>query len=217
MMAPIANVKLAMMTLAAVLVAQHFPRKVDDWEGLPTKACTWQAWKVAFCLAHLKCQCHLQSSGGGKTLNGAHTVILGSAPTINRIGAAHEHLALAALNDTNVLQQLMAANLLLTALVTSTLLTTANKKLAEALLGTRRSHCQKRHQARGGRGVQRTRLFREIFARPTVIGSASITRVRPVGTKPWGTRTMQHMPTRWAVAMQTRDGLSAPDGVGVLI
>jgi hypothetical protein len=36
---PIASVKLVMMALAAVLVAQHFPRK-DDWEGLLTKART---------------------------------------------------------------------------------------------------------------------------------------------------------------------------------
>ncbi len=53
---PIANIKLVMMASAAVLVAQHFPCKVDDWKGLPTKARTWQAWKVAFRLAHLKCQ-----------------------------------------------------------------------------------------------------------------------------------------------------------------
>jgi hypothetical protein len=33
---PIANVKLVMMVSAAVLAAQHFPREVDDWEGLPT-------------------------------------------------------------------------------------------------------------------------------------------------------------------------------------
>jgi hypothetical protein len=54
-----------------------------------------------------------------------------TAPTINCIGAALKNLVLAALNDTTVLQQLMAANLLLTALVT--LLTAANKKQADAL------------------------------------------------------------------------------------
>jgi hypothetical protein len=54
-----------------------------------------------------------------------------ATPTINHIGAALENLVLAALNDTTVLQQLTAANLLLTALVT--LLMAANKKLADAL------------------------------------------------------------------------------------
>jgi hypothetical protein len=54
---PIANVELVMMASAAVLAAQHFPCKVDDCDGLPTKARTWQAWKLAFCLAYLKGQC----------------------------------------------------------------------------------------------------------------------------------------------------------------
>jgi hypothetical protein len=53
---PIANIKLVMMALAAVLAAQHFPPEVDDWEGLPTTSHMWQAWKVAFRLAHLKHQ-----------------------------------------------------------------------------------------------------------------------------------------------------------------
>ncbi len=37
---PIANVELVMMALAALLAAQHFPREVDDWEGLPATSCT---------------------------------------------------------------------------------------------------------------------------------------------------------------------------------
>ncbi len=32
---PIADIELVMMALAAVLAAMHFPREVDDWEGLP--------------------------------------------------------------------------------------------------------------------------------------------------------------------------------------
>ncbi len=58
-------------------------------------------------------------------------MILASTPTINCIGAALKNLALVASNDTTVLQQLIAANLLLTALVT--LLKTVNKKLVDAL------------------------------------------------------------------------------------
>jgi hypothetical protein len=53
---PIADAKLVMMALAAVLAAKHFPREVDNWEGLPATSRTWQAWKMAFCLAHLKHQ-----------------------------------------------------------------------------------------------------------------------------------------------------------------
>jgi hypothetical protein len=84
----IADVKLVMMALVAVLAAQHFPHKIDNWEGLPTKSRDWQAWKVAFCLAHLKRQRQLQASGGGKPLDDAHAVNPTAAPTINRIGAA---------------------------------------------------------------------------------------------------------------------------------
>ncbi len=53
---PIANIELMMMASAAVLTAQHFLRKVDDWEGLPSASCTWTAWKTAFRLAHVKRQ-----------------------------------------------------------------------------------------------------------------------------------------------------------------
>jgi hypothetical protein len=56
-------------------------------------------------------------------------VIPASTPTIGHIGMALENLALAASNDTTVLQQLTAANLLLMGLVT--LLMMANKKLAD--------------------------------------------------------------------------------------
>jgi hypothetical protein len=67
---PIANVELVMMTLAAVLAAQHFPCKVDDWEGLPSTSRTWTAWKKAFCLAHLKRQQQILASGGGTSRRG---------------------------------------------------------------------------------------------------------------------------------------------------
>ncbi len=59
---PIADVELVMMASAAVLAAQHFPREVDDWEGLLAVDRTWRAWKVAFRLAHLKHQHQLQAS-----------------------------------------------------------------------------------------------------------------------------------------------------------
>jgi hypothetical protein len=57
-------------------------------------------------------------------------VIPTATPTIDRIGKALENLALAASNDTTVLQQLTATNLTLTALVTS--LMAVNKNLADA-------------------------------------------------------------------------------------
>ena len=115
---PIADVELVIMALVAVLAAQHYPHKVDDWEGLASSARTWAAWKIAFCLAHIKRQCQLQASGG-EPLGGVGSVLPAMAPSIDRLEPALDNLALAATNDTAVLQQLTAANLALTATVTA--------------------------------------------------------------------------------------------------
>jgi hypothetical protein len=82
---PIADVELVMMASEAVLTAQHFPRKVDDWEGLPAVDRTWRVWKVAFRLAHLKRQRQLQASGGGEPLGGAHSVLPAPAVSIRTV------------------------------------------------------------------------------------------------------------------------------------
>ena len=128
---PIANIELVMMASAAVLAAQHFPREVDDWEGLPSNARTWVAWKTAFRLAHLKRQRQILASGGGEPLGWAHGVLPAAAPAIGRLETALDNLALAATNDTAVLHQLTSANLALTATVAT--LTAANKKLVDAV------------------------------------------------------------------------------------
>jgi hypothetical protein len=128
---PIADVKLVMMASAVVFTAQHFLREVDDWEGLPAIDRTWRAWKVTFRLAHLKRQRQLQASGVGGPLGSAHTVTPAPAATIDRLGTALNNLALAAANNTTVLQKLTVPNFALSSLVTT--LTTANKKLADAL------------------------------------------------------------------------------------
>jgi hypothetical protein len=168
---PIANGKLVMMALAVVLVAQHFPCEVDDWEVLPACTHTWSAWKVAFCLAHLKCQCQLQALGGGKPFSRAHVLTLAPAPTIDCIGTALNNLALAVLNDTTVLQQLTSANLALTASVSSFM--AANKKLAEALA---KKGVLTPAKATGTGGAHSTKsLSGEIIAGPMDIRSASTT------------------------------------------
>jgi hypothetical protein len=128
---PIADVELVMMALAAILVAQHIPQEVNDWEGLPAIDRTLRAWKVAFRLAHLKHHRQLQASGVGGPLGSAHAVTPAPAATIDWLGTALDNLALAAANDTTVLQQLTVSNLALSSLVTT--LTAANKKLADAL------------------------------------------------------------------------------------
>jgi hypothetical protein len=69
--------------------------------------------------------------GGGEPLGGAHGVIPAAAPAIGCLKTALNNLALAAMNDTMVLQQLIAANLALTA--TITLLTETNKKIVDVV------------------------------------------------------------------------------------
>jgi hypothetical protein len=126
---PIADIELVMMALAAILAAQHFPREINNWEGLPLSLHTWAAWKTAFRLAHLKCQRQILALGGGEPLGGAHGVLPAAAPAISRLKSALDNLALAATNNTAILQKLTAANLALTAMVT--LLTAPNKKLVD--------------------------------------------------------------------------------------
>jgi hypothetical protein len=115
---PVADIELVMMALAAVLAAMHFPRKVDEWEGLPTLRCTWSVWKTSFHSAHLKRQRQILASGGGEPLWGAHGVLPTDPPgTLNHLEITLDNLALAATNNTTVLQQLTAANLALTNLL----------------------------------------------------------------------------------------------------
>jgi hypothetical protein len=64
-------------------------------------------------------------------LGSAHAVIPAPAITIDQLGTALDNLALTAANNTTALQQLVTSNLALSSSVTT--LTTANKKLAEAL------------------------------------------------------------------------------------
>jgi hypothetical protein len=68
--------------------------------------------------------------GGGEPLGRAHGVIPAAAPAIGHLKTALDNLALAATNNTAVLQQLIAANLALTAPIM--LLTATNKKLVDA-------------------------------------------------------------------------------------
>jgi hypothetical protein len=86
---------------------------------------------VEFRQAHIQRQRQLQASAGGEPLGGANAVIPAPPGTIDGLGTALDNLALAAANDTTVLQQLTSANLALTA--TNAALMAANKKLLEAL------------------------------------------------------------------------------------
>ena len=69
--------------------------------------------------------------GGGDPLGGAQGVLPAAAPAVARLETALDNLALAATNDTAVLQQLTSANLALTATIGT--LTATNKKLVDAV------------------------------------------------------------------------------------
>jgi hypothetical protein len=126
---PIADVQFVMMALAAILVVQHFPRKVNDWESLPSTACMWTAWKQSFCIAHLKRQHQILASGGGGCW-GAHGVLPAVVMAIGQLECALDNLALVATIDSDVLQQLTAVNLALT--TTLMALTATNKTFVDS-------------------------------------------------------------------------------------
>ena len=123
---PIADTELDMMAPVTVLAVQHFPREVENWEGLPAAACTWYAWKTTFRLAHLKRQRQILATKGAEPLGGAHTAI----PVTVKMEAALDNLALAATSNKATVQQLTEANLALTTTVST--LTATNKKLVDA-------------------------------------------------------------------------------------
>jgi hypothetical protein len=207
---PIADVKLVMMALAAVLAAQHFPQDVDDWEGLPAIDHTWRAWKVAFCLAYLKSQRQLQVSGVGGPLGSAHAVTPAPAATIDQLETALDNLVLAAANDTTVLQQLTASNLALSSLVT--MLTAANKKLAEALAKAKPTSPLVATPG-APKPVRSTNMpFPGNYCWTHGL-QCSQYHTSATTTKPRVTRTVQLLPTGVA-AKPTRVGTLTPDGVG---
>ncbi len=190
---PIADVELVMMALAAILAVQHFPQEVDDWGGLPAIDRTWRAWNVAFRLVHLKRQRQLQASGVGGPLGSSHVVTPAPAATIDRLGTALNNLALAAANNTTVLQQLMASNLALSSLVTT--LTVANKKLLDALAKEKTTSPPAVTQKLLNPCGPITRLSQASTAGLMAINAASITQAQRMATKPWVTRRMQLLPT----------------------
>ncbi len=209
---PIADVELVMMASAAVLAAQHFLREVDDWEGLPAIDRTWRAWKVAFHLAHIKRQRQLQATGGGESLCGANSALPAPASTIDRLGTALNNLALAAANDTTVLQQLTASNLAL-----SKSLTPRSPRPTRSSWKRWRpsAHLQWRYRAplQGSNSLPRNLNLATTVGRMVIV-AASFTQVRPAEPGPQGTRLRQRPPTRWEGVKRTRDGTLAPDGVG---
>jgi hypothetical protein len=209
---PIADIELVMMASAAVLAAQHFPRKVDDWEGLPAPARTWAAWKTAFRLAHLKRQRQILASGGGEPLGGAHGVGPPTfPPALERLGSALDNLVLAATNDNAILAQLTSANLALTGTIAT--LTATNKKSVDKALGRPAKGTTTPTAPRSSKNPQPGNYCWTHGHCCSKEHTSAIVAIRLQVTR------MMPMPqTHWAVAKRTRVGISlAPDRGGWLI
>ncbi len=65
---PIANIELVMMALVAVLSAQHFPCKVDDWRAFPLLRAHGQHGKLLSTLPTSSANAKFWPRGGGGSL-----------------------------------------------------------------------------------------------------------------------------------------------------
>ncbi len=122
-----------------------------------------------------------------------------AAPEIGRLESALDNLALAATNDTAVLQQLTAANLAL--MTTVSALTATNKKLVDAAARTRGTLVATPSVGGGmhpGTPSPATTVGR------TATASARSTRVQPAPQS--ATATTPPWPTPWAAPRRTRAG-----------
>jgi len=207
---PIADVELVMMALATVLAAQHFPREVDDWEGLPAASRTWTAWKTVFCLAHLKHQRQILALGGGSHW-GAHTV-------------SRRHRS----RLTWIVSSLPWTIWRLPPRTTKWCWSSSRLPTWHSLVPLRRSRRPTKNWPT--RPAPAQPALRVLLARPEkspgtrtaaitvgrmAIGSAKSTRVPPASTKQQGTRMMPPSRTRWGVARTIRGGTRfAPDMEG---
>jgi hypothetical protein len=162
---------------------------------------------MAFRLAHLKRQRQILASGGGEPLGGAHSVLPAAGLVIKWLEAALNNLALAATNDTAVLQQLTAANLALTATVGTLIVT--NKKLVDVASRLRGPPAG---TPVGGARPAKT-PFPGNYCWTTATASARSTRVQLAPTKPLATALTPLLQIPWVAARRTRVGARrAPDG-----
>jgi hypothetical protein len=127
------------------------------------------------------------------------------------LGTALDNLALAAANDTTVLQQLTAANLALT--TSNASLTAANKKLSEALAKVPATTPRPPGTPGTPRGPNKPFPGNYCWTHGHRISQHHTSAT--CGNKAECTWMRLRPPTRWEVAKPTRDGTHvAPDGVG---
>ena len=133
---------LPLFASTAMLISERFPRANDDWEDRAERDKTWATWKLSCKQVHTKARVKAQATDG--------SIKFGAANSAARQGAAHisldnklkeesgdvktikgyfDNLAAAAVNEKDVLKQLVLNN---------TTLATSNKSL-EALVKKNRT------------------------------------------------------------------------------
>jgi len=197
-----------MMALVAVLAAQHFPRKVDDWEGLPAEDRTWRG----------------RSPSISPTSNAsAKSKHLGE---VNRFVALMRYYLPPPAPSTAWEQRSTTWHLrrLTTPQSSSSshrLTWRSPHQTPRSLRPTRSSlrlWLKSRHPPRRALldhlGLSTNRSLGIIVGRMVIV-SVRITPVQRAAPRPRGTRTRRRPPTRWEVATPTKDGTHVtPDGVG---
>ncbi len=108
-------------------------------------------------LTHLKRQHQILASEGGEPLGRAHGVLPEAAPAIGQLKIALNNLALAATNNTTILQQLTAANLALTTTVAT--LTATDKKLVDVVARAKGGGTPAATPTNPARGVRATQTL----------------------------------------------------------
>jgi len=210
---PIADIELVMMASAAVLAAQHFPREVDDWEGLPSTSRTWVAWKTAFRLAHLKRQRQILASGGGNHSVGPTACFL---RRLRRSEGWRRHsTTLRSRRRTTLLSSSSSRRLIwLSRQPSPRLLQPTRNWWMRGVAGGLRQRGLHWGRRRKGGGLRRLRTLVTTVGL-TAIASAGSTPVPPAPTRRPATATMPLQPTPLAAARRIRAGpRRAPDGGG---
>jgi hypothetical protein len=207
---PIADVELVMMASAAVLFAQHFPCKVDDWEGLPTTARTWLAWKTAFRLAHLKRQRQILALGGGNHLAGLMVCSLRRGRRSN--GWRQHSITLHSPRRTTLPFSSSSNWPIWRSRPPSARSPQPTKNWWMRLRGPRGLQLRGLQRCRRGKGFEFRRTLGTTAGR-MAIASARSTQVPPAAGRQQDTVTMPWRPTPLAEARKTRGGTRhAPDG-----
>ena len=148
---------------------------------------------------------------GGEPICGANSALLAPAATNGRLGTTLNYLALAAANDTTILQQLTVTNLALT--TSNAMLTATNKKLSEAVAAKGPDPAVSPGTTPG---IQRPAKKPKPGNYCWLHGHrcSKLHTSATCGARAPGHQVTATASTRWEGVRRTRNGTPAPNGVG---